>query len=340
MVTNNHGSTTYWKVLLPLGVLVAFWGVLGLIQMGHWGHGGFDTNNNGIVGHVEPEGPADRAGLQEADLIVAVGDATSEGWWKKPYPGGMEVGERQTLLVERDGQSLTVEIVWEPLSTSAKRHQAVEFLVTLAFLGFGLWALFVSSKSGGLLLAVFGLAYGMVNFRGPSFIIPEGAIVFVKSQLSLLYTAVLAHFLLAFPKPKVLIRTPTRVYLFYIPFVVYLAFGLVAGHEYPAFRGEYSWIATVTDFLYMILALAALVHSWFSMTRIEKRDSGLHWIPLGLAVAIGPFLILALTRMVAPEFGLPGEDYIPLLGIAIPAGLALAVVNNARFRCNNRDSYL
>jgi hypothetical protein len=86
----------------------------------------------------------------------------------------------------------------------------------------------------------------------------------------------------------------------------------------------------VIDLLYMALALVALGHSWISLSRDERRASGFYWIPLGLAVAIGPFLVIALIGLAVPGFSVPGQDYLVPLGAAIPIGMALAVIKGAR----------
>ena len=101
---------------------------------------------------------------------------------------------------------------------------------------------------------------------------------------------------------------------------------------YPLLLEQYSQVAGLTDLLYMCLALAALIHSWVGTSRVERHTSGFNWIPLGLTVAIGPFVALALIRLAVPGFGFQAEGYLPLLGVAIPASMALAVVNDVRKR--------
>ena len=326
----RQASREYGTPLLIVGVVVAIWGVTGLFQMGRWAEGGYFTSTDGSVSHVETDGPAESAGLREGDLILAVGSVPNPGVWKKPFLGRVEPGETQTLLLERDGRRMSVQIVWEPITSDVRRSETVDGMVTVAFLGFGIWALLAAGTPGGLLLAVFGITYALTNFSGPSLGLPEGAIDFLQGRLSLFYTALLAHFLLIFPKPKAVLRTHLRAVLFYCPFFAYLAFCVAAGFLYPSLRSEYALVSMATDLFYMVLALGALIHGWFSMPRDERRDSGFNWIPLGLVFALAPFIILALIRILAPEFVLPGEDFLPILGAAIPAGMALAVVKGAR----------
>lgn len=332
MVEDNNVPLMTRRVIAAFGVIIVVWGLLGIAQMSRWANGGFDTNSDGTVGRVEPGGPADRAGLEENDLIVAAGETADTGWWKKPPAGPVEIGGTQILHVERNGVTAEIPVVWEPVSPEVKRAGVVEFVVTLAFLGFGLWAFFVTGNRAGLLLALLGLAYGFANFRAPVFASTSGPIAFTQSQLSLLCTALLAHFLMTFPQPKWLARDRLSVVPLYLPFAVSLASSVVAGLVYPAFRGGYVVVLTVTDVFYMTLALAALVHGGFRLIRRRVRGSGFVWIAAGLGVAIGPFVILALIRAAVPEFAFAGEDFMPLFGIGIPAGLALAVVRGARNR--------
>jgi hypothetical protein len=96
------------------------------------------------------------------------------------------------------------------------------------------------------------------------------------------------------------------------------------------FLAGFAAVGPVTDLLYTCLCPAALVHSSFGGTRSERRDSGIYLIPLGLATAVTPFLLLALVEMEVPQFALPDREYLPLLGIVIPGTMAWAIVRSAR----------
>jgi len=205
-------------------------------------------------------------------------------------------------------------------------------LVTLAFLGAGLWALLKVQTTGACLLALLGISYGIANFDGPVLGPLEGAVAFVQAQLGLFTVAVLLHFLMVVPRPKRMLSRRAAVWLLYLPYLIFLIFSVVDGLS-PAIHNQYLTTQWMIDLLYMVLALVALGHGWFSLSRRERRASGFSWIPVGLVVAIGPFLVLTLIgTIVGPEFSLPGQDYMVLLGAAIPIGLALAAVEGARWR--------
>lgn len=201
-------------------------------------------------------------------------------------------------------------------------------LVTLAFVGAGLWALFLAPTSGACLLALFGVAYGAANFDNILGVL-GGAAEFVRANVGLFTVAVLLHFLMVVPRPKRMLSRRATVWLLYLPFVGCLAFSVVDRLS-PALHDQYLTAQWVVDLLYMALALVALGHSWISLSRDERRVSGFYWIPLGLVVALGPFLVLALVGMVVPEFSMPGQGSMVLLGAAIPIGMALAVVKGAQ----------
>lgn len=313
-------------LLLIIGVLVGLWGVFGLIQARHSGQGGYSLNSEMAVTEVASGGPADAAGLEVGDWIVSVSAASAEGLWKKPYAGGVGVGETQALVVEREGERVSLEILWTEPANGFLRDRIVRDLVTLAFLSFGLWALLSTQTQVGLLLALFGLAYGAANFSGPNLGLPWAAIGFVQNHLSFFVSVLLAHFLMVYPRPKGILRRRLSIWLFYLPFLLFLTLGLMEGFMYPSFRAEHAFWTMVTDLFYMLIALVALILSWVTTSRADLRDSGFYWIPLGLAVAIGPFIVLRLIGMAVPEFSMPGSEFLPLLGVLIPGGLALAVV--------------
>lgn len=309
---------------------VLLWGLLGLFQARDRGETGYDTGWGAEVTRVEPGGPADAAGLEAGDRILSVDGTPVQGPWVFPSRDRVGVEGSQTLQVERRGETRIVEIAWNPLTAGQFRTSLVDGLLVTAFMGFGLWAFLSTGTRPALLLAVFGLCFGVANYQGPSLGLPGVAIAFVRSNLSLFYTALLCHFLLLFPKPKGFLRRRSAGWVLYAPFLFFLAFGCLEWFVFPALRAAYATTALFSDSLYMLVGLGALIHSGISLPRAERRASGFYWIPLGLLVAIAPPLLLEIVGMALSDFAFPGGPYLPLLGAAIPAGLALAAVTDGR----------
>jgi hypothetical protein len=64
-------------------------------------------------------------------------------------------------------------------------------------------------------------------------------------------------------------------------------------------------------------------------------ESGLGWILIGLMVAIGPTSLAFVGTLMIPGLSVPGFSYFPLLLIALPFSMAMAVrrqANRARMQ--------
>jgi hypothetical protein len=317
------------RLAVGLALVLTVWGTGGVILQGSAGQGGYSTGVGGSVAGVEEDGPADRAGLMVDDRIVRVGDHSLTQAWTKPERDRVGVGKTQSLVIDRDRERLEADVVWEALSRVHWQRLFVDYLVTLAFLGFGVWALLAAGTPAGLLLAALGLSYAAANFNGPRFAAVEGGLGFLQYNLSFLVTVVLFHFFLVFPRRKSLFGRRVPGWLVYLPFMPFLFLGLVESAVFPALLPEYRTVTAVTDLLYMVLALAALIHTAVTLGRAELRRSRFSCVLWGLAVAFGPLLALGLLRLGLPEFTLPGSGFLPLLGAVIPASMALAVVGGA-----------
>jgi uncharacterized membrane protein len=81
---------------------------------------------------------------------------------------------------------------------------------------------------------------------------------------------------------------------------------------------------------FLVLALAAVVHTWVTTPRRELRDSGMSLILIGLVVAIVPTLVGVIDWALFRDFDLPGSAYLPLLIIVIPLTMAMGVRAEAR----------
>ncbi len=314
------------KPMLGAAVLVLAWGVLGVIQMRSTGQGGYSTGLGATVSRLEEKGPAERGGLAVGDRITVVDGVPVKNPWSRPDRHGLESGMQQSLSVDRAGMTRTAHVAWGPRSPAQWRSLLLDFAVTASFLGFGLWAYLASGTMPGFLLAVLGLCYGVANSRGLDAGFPDSGIGFIQQNLSVFYTGILAHLLMVYPRPKRIRGRSIPGWVVYAAFLPFLAFGAAEWRIFPAFLDQYRAVGAYTDLLYMVLCLAALVHTWIVLPRDERRSTGFDRVLWGLAIAFGPFLILGLLGAVLPNFVLPGTEYLVLLGGVIPGSLAVAVV--------------
>lgn len=320
------------QLVLVVAMVLVVWGGLGLLQHGSVGKGGYSTGLGVLVSRVEEGGPADGAGLRAGDRIVRVGNRPVTHPWAKPDRDRVKPGSAQILGIDRGGATIEVGLVWDEFRGEQWRTLLVDFVITLAFLTFGLWAFLATRSSSGFLLALLGLCYAGANFGGPSIEALDPFIRFTQFTLSFLTTVLLLHFFVDFPTRKRLFGHRVPGWMIYLPFVPFFVFGLVEVVTFPAFVSEYRNVNAYTDLLFMVLALAALIHSWITLGREERHRTRFNVVLWGLTLALGPFLILGILRLAIPGFSLPGTEFLPLLGVAIPGSMAVALVAGDRGR--------
>ena len=65
-----------------------------------------------LLSGVQPEGPAERAGLRRGDLIVEAAGRTIENLYDYTFAlEAMQIGEPVTIVVEREGKRVSLELV-------------------------------------------------------------------------------------------------------------------------------------------------------------------------------------------------------------------------------------
>jgi hypothetical protein len=317
-----------------LFVMAAFiavaWGTAGALQLRSIGHGGYATGWGATVTEVEENGPAESAGLDVGDRILAVGGNWVKEPWTRPELAAVAAGDVQSLLVERAGVTEPIDVIWQERSRTRWRSFLVDSLVTLAFLGFGLWSLLASGSAAGLVLAVFGLCYALANLRAPSLGSADVVVRFVQQDLGVLSTALLFHFYAVFPVRKKVAGRPVAWWMVYVPFLPFVLYGLAEWALFPSSLDGYRAVATATDLAYMLLAVVVLLHTWISLSGDERRRTGFDRILWGLAIALGPLVVLGFLRPVLPADLLPAAEYLPLLGVVLPGSMASAVVTGSR----------
>lgn len=122
---------------------------------------GLERGQGVVIAQVEPESPADEAGLRQGDVVVEVnGDAVTSAQALRTAVGLAKVGEKLNLKIERDGETQEVEVeVGKPEQSEQEVGQAGELLrgVTLTELGGDRPGLLVAAIKGGSPAAQAGL---------------------------------------------------------------------------------------------------------------------------------------------------------------------------------------
>jgi len=149
----------------------------------------------------------------------------------------------------------------------------------------------------------------------------------VQAAAMVLFTILLLRFFLVFPKPKRVSRSRLANWAIYGAWVLFLACLVLELIFHPALYHTFGSVGSLLTLGYCILALAALTHTVVRTPRRDLRESGVGLILIGLLAAIGSMLIGAVALVL--RFNLPGARYFPLMLVAIPLTMALAVRKQA-----------
>ena len=196
----------YRKYLLVAAIVMTVWGVLGAVDAGRFGRGGYVYSPTYVVEGIERGGAAEQAGLREGDRVITVGGIPVEDLpLYSRWPRGLapRPGDVFPLVVEREGNTLAVEVVYRPPPASNTALRLGAALIGLSFMAFGLWALYTAGTQAALLLAWIGLAAGAATFgKGPYLGTWDGVAMHVQFLATILLSLLVLRFFITFPRPK------------------------------------------------------------------------------------------------------------------------------------------
>jgi hypothetical protein len=320
-------------VLLVLALLLLVWGAFGFFERLQYGRGGF-TYFDYTINHVNRGGAAEQAGLRVGDRVVSVdGLAVEELPLYSRWPRDLvpRVGESLAMVVERDGEPVALEIVYADTPRSIINMRLVVAAIGLAFMAFCLWPILTVRTPHALALAHVGLVAGLATFGiGPYLGTWDGVASHVQLASMMLLFALLLLFLLRFPRPERLGEKRVTRWLIFGPWVLFVGCLVLELVFHPRLYHTFGGPGMILLMAYGGLALAAVVHSLIKTPRQELWSSGMGWILAGLLVGMAPSVVVLTGTLLIPGLQVPGAVYFPLLIVAIPLSLALAVKRQAR----------
>jgi hypothetical protein len=203
-------------------------------------------------------------------------------------------------------------------------------LVTLFFMGSGLWAIFTVPTSHARMLAHIGMAAGVCVLvgGGPYLGTWDGVKMHVDVAALVLCTLLLLRFFLMFPEPKRVGRSRIATGLLYLPWVLVVGCLVAELILHPKLYHAFGTPVGLVMLVYLLLALAALIHTVFFTARGRLRQTGVSLILWGVLIAVVPTVVAILGFSF--RLGLPGSDYYALALAAFPVALALAVKRQGR----------
>ena len=240
------------------------------------------------------------------------------------------VGESRSLVLERDGQTVSVEVVYGPPARDPVPAGIRSLLVSLGFVVFGLWALLTVRTSLAWVVALIGVSWAAGGATGPHLGAWQGAAEHIRIAFALLCTILMLRFFVTFPKPKKVGGSPSARRAIQGVFLLFVAFLVAELVVHPVLYSAYPIVFVILILALLVLCLVAVVHSAVKCTANERRDTGLNLVLIGLVIGI---LIPIIAPLVATALSLFPEfmrDWMWVLEIAFPASLALAVRRRAQ----------
>lgn len=317
-----------------LAVAIIVWGAIGAFDLAKQPFSGYTTDGNNTVIQVTEDGPAAAAGLRVGDYIRRIGGIAVEESRALNERGRPAIGETQGFVVERDGQTVTLDLQYTGLPKAQLTLAYLASLLGLCFLGFGLWSYVAAPRSATTALAVFGLCFGLAFVTGPYFE-SAGLRTFVGAVITTFVVmgfAVLLHFLLMFPERRpVLDRS---LWIVYGPAGAVALMILWLSFAQPDATSVLNIVVRTVIGLfvagYFVASLMTLMGSYRRASPEARDAQGLQLMVTGAMLGLVPLTVAVVVSVVSPRTVLPaGQYYFLTLGL-IPIGFAVATVRSAR----------
>lgn len=325
----------YKTLFSLLAAAVFIWGVLGTLDIGNIPFTGYFLSPDRVVTIVRENSPAAAAGLKVGDTVtqidgIAVADTGSLA--AQPRPA---INSNGSVTVKRGAteETLTLKYGSQPMVDLIANFGAAT-LTGLAFLILGLLVYLKNPTRLSTMFCSLSLLFAVVLFNNPYFAsavlrrLVGGAVFFLVAMLF----AVVLDYCLSFPATKKIIAT--RSWLRQAIYVIVGAFGVMVATiviTTPTLTPARSMFLSLTFGVifggYILLSVIAVVHTYIKASTQERSASGLNLMLLGMLIGFGPLLLSIVVHSINPHMGeLPGERFYTITLLAIPIGLAMALM--------------
>ena len=155
--------------LLVLAAVLLVYGVFGWLDIAKQAQGGWATDPNNTVTQVLAGSPTEAAGLQVGDKIISMGGIAMTDAKALSQRARPEVGETWEFIVERDGETVSLDVTFGELVPERKFLAHAGFLVGFCFIGFTMRAYLQKQTASTQALALAGALFSLAFLGGPYF---------------------------------------------------------------------------------------------------------------------------------------------------------------------------
>lgn len=325
---SNHDASQYKTPLIIFAAVVAIYGIFGWMDVGNYAQGGWNTDGNNTVTQVLPGSPSEAGGLMVGDFIVSLGgiatsDAKAQLQRERP-----KVGETWEFIVERDGETRTLDVTFGEPVAQRKLIAHASFLVGFCFVGFTVWAYLQKQTASTMALAIAGTLGSLIFIAGPYFgtYTLRNLDAALVNILLFLGVASLLNFLLVHFRS----RSNRLIYLPGLAAGLFIAYRILAAPEATSALNTFSniFIGVIIAF-YLIAALVTLYRGYSSASPEDRASQGLNLMLIGALIGLVPSIIATVTGIFAPQVVLPGGNFYFLTLVALPITWSVAVLKGA-----------
>lgn len=322
--------------VIAAAALVVVLGVLSAMDVRNRTYTGYSKTANDMVKWVEPGSPAAAAGLQWGDVLKSVNGVAATDWKGLDDMHRPAVGATWPYVMERNGQTLNLQISQAPLPANEVYWARAFTLLSLGGLGLTVWAYFSAPGAPTAALAVLGLAFGAYFGGLPYFESPAvRGIVGNFSNLGcfVLACAAEAHFLLVFPSRRFLNRRwGTKILYAPVVILVLIAIWIAIFPTQPSSRGLLFLYDVYTPFMvvYWLLIVVLMVWRYAAATAADRAAHGLGLLLAAVVVQFGPVLLYPIVNLVSPHYATELMSDRSLRITLIPILFSIAAVRSAR----------
>ena len=329
----NHQEYTKYKVIIIIAVVViALLEIPGAIDLWKKSYYGFEQGNDFDIVRIIPDSPAEHAGLMVGDRFLKFDETDVNDTKTLMREPRWKIGEQHTYTIERDGETLTLDIVPSGLPLKEIAISLVGAVIGLCFLFFGLWAYLKVQTKNTLLFTLVGICFGF-GFISPLYI-KSFSFALIYSMLETVIIvygfAILLHFMLSFPEDKKILQKKIMLKLVYSPATLIVlaifSFLIIQPESSSMLRILFNIFIGFFIFSYVILSIIAMIHSYVKAKPEERKKYGLNMMLVGTVIAFGTLAVARFFYMIVPTYILFGSDYYPLVAILIPITYSRAAV--------------
>ena len=313
------------KGFFILGALFILWGILGKMDSSNYTYRGFQTGDNNQIIVIDEGSPASEAGFEIGDVIITNGGIDqndNKALSKRSRPN---IGDKRTYVVDRNGESVSLELTFSELPDTDKSLNNVGFIMGILFVLIALYMLQKSTSSLTKAFSLFILCFGFIFFNGP-YLEPgflKTLVNCISTSIVLLSFAFMMAYMLEFPP-----QAKIPKFLF-IPALVVITLVCVLSVVRPDGSGTFNMVLRlifgVTIIFYFLGSLITLIKKYAGATSEVRSETGLNLMLAGALIGLLPIIIYFTAGVISPGINLPGNDYIFITFLAIPICFAMAL---------------